>query len=87
MEDSERAALADRESITDLLVQLRGGKPEAMDQLFPLVYLELRQIAHRQLQAEHPDHTLGTTGLVHEAYLKLVDQNRVEWQDQGTSSR
>ena len=67
--------------ITDLLLQLRDGRPDAMDQLFPLVYDNLRRIAHRQLQAEPPGHTLGTTGLVHETYLKLVDQTRVEWQD------
>jgi RNA polymerase sigma factor (TIGR02999 family) len=43
----------------------------------------LRLIAHRQLQAERPGHTLGTTGLVHETYLRLVDQTRVEWRDRG----
>jgi RNA polymerase sigma factor (TIGR02999 family) len=52
-----------------------------MDRLFPLVYWELRRIAHGQLQREHPGHTLGTTGLVHETYLKLVDQTRADWQD------
>jgi RNA polymerase sigma factor (TIGR02999 family) len=52
-----------------------------MDRLFPLVYDELRRIAHRQLQGERPGHTLGTTGLVHETYLKLVDQTRVQWRD------
>jgi RNA polymerase sigma factor (TIGR02999 family) len=79
----ERAADRDRQSITDLLLQVRHGKPDAMDRLFPLVYGELRRIAHRQLQGERPGHTLGTTGLVHETYLKLVDQNRVEWRDRG----
>lgn len=54
-----------------------------MDRLFPLVYDELRRIAHRQLQGERPGHTLGTTGLVHETYLKLVDQTRVQWRDRG----
>ncbi len=52
-----------------------------MDRLFPLVYDQLRRIAHRRLQDERPGHTLGTTGLVHETYLKLVDQTRVEWRD------
>ena len=70
-----------RPSITDLLLQVRHGNPHAMDLLFPLVYDELRRIAHRQLQGERPGHTLGTTGLVHETYLKLVDQTRVQWQD------
>jgi RNA polymerase sigma factor (TIGR02999 family) len=52
-----------------------------MDQLFPLVYDELRRMAHRALQRERPDHTLGTTGLIHESYLKLVDQTRAGWRD------
>ena len=47
----------------------------------PLVYDELRRVAHRQLGAEPTGHTLSTTALVHEAYLKLVDQSRTEWQD------
>ena len=81
MESPERAARDDRQSITDLLVQLRDGNPEAMDQLLPLVYAELRLMAHRQLNSERPGHTLGTTGLVHETYFKLVDQAQVEWKD------
>jgi RNA polymerase sigma factor (TIGR02999 family) len=83
METSERAHDRDGERITDLLLQLRGGNAEAMERLFPLVYEQLRRVAHRQLQGERPGHTLGTTGLVHETYFKLVDQTRVEWQDQG----
>ena len=67
--------------ITDLLLELRSGDPTALDRLFPLVYQELRRVAHRQLQVEREDHTLGTTGLVHEAYLRLVDQTRVEYRD------
>ena len=81
MQSSEPAARDDRQSTTDLLVQLRHGNPEAMDQLLPLVYAELRLMAHRQLRAERPGHTLGTTGLVHETYLRLVDQTQVEWKD------
>jgi len=67
--------------ITDLLHDLpqRGG--EVMERLFPLVYDNLRRIAHRALQAERTNHTLGTTGLVHEAYLKLVDQTRIQYHD------
>jgi RNA polymerase sigma factor (TIGR02999 family) len=83
MERSPRAPGGDREQITDLLLQIRGGNSEAMERLLPLVYQELRRIAHRQLQGERPNHTLGTTGLVHEAYLKLVDQTRINWQDRG----
>ena len=71
----------DRQSITDVLFQVRQGTPEAIDRLFSLVYVQLRRIAHRQLQGERPGHTLATTGLVHEAYLKLVDQSRTDWQD------
>lgn len=83
MAASERAADRDRQSITDLLLQVRQGDPDAMDRLFPLVYGELRRIAHRQLQGERRGHTLGTTGLVHETYLKLADQSRLEWRDRG----
>lgn len=83
MEGSERAARGDPQSITDLLVQLRGDNPEAIDRLYARVYAELARIAHRQLRSERPDHTLGTTGLVHETYLKLVDHNRIEWKDRG----
>ncbi len=70
-----------RDRITDLLLEIRGGSPEAMDRLFQAVYSELHRIAGRQLQGERPGHTLGTTGLVHETYLKLADQTRVQWQD------
>jgi RNA polymerase sigma factor (TIGR02999 family) len=59
----------------------RAGDREAFDQLFPLVYDELRQMAHRQLGNERHDHTLGTTALVHETYLKLVDQTRAQLSD------
>lgn len=71
------------EPITDALLALREGSPGAMDRLIPLVYDQLRRIAHRQLGAEATGHTLSTTGLVHEAYLKLVDQTRAQWQDRG----
>lgn len=67
--------------ITEALVALRDRAPDALDRLMPLVYDQLRQIAHRQLSAEPTGHTLSTTGLVHEAYMKLVDQTRTEWQD------
>lgn len=67
--------------ITEALLALRAGSPEAMDRLMPLVYEQLRRIAHRQLGSEETGHTLSTTGLVHEAYLKLVDQTRTQWQD------
>jgi RNA polymerase sigma factor (TIGR02999 family) len=67
--------------ITELLIAWRAGDPDARDRLFPRVYDELRRIAHRRLGRERADHTLGTTALVHEAYLKLVDQTRAHWTD------
>jgi RNA polymerase sigma factor (TIGR02999 family) len=67
--------------ITALLLDWRGGDLAAFDRLFGLVYQELRHIAHRCLYGERRGHTLNTTALVHEAYLKLVDINEVQWQD------
>jgi len=68
----------------DITAQLQAwaaGEPAARETLFPLVYEELRRIAHRQLQREWQGHTLDTTALVHEAYLKLVDQTRAGFTD------
>ena len=79
--DAQRVAESGQADITGLLVAWRAGDPEAFDRLFPMVYDELRRIAHRQLGAERPDHTLDTTALVHEAYLKLVDQTRAQLTD------
>jgi len=76
---SPHAAPDAAERITDLLVQLRGGDRDAFDVLFPLVYDGLRRIARRKLAAERPGHTLSTTDLVHEAYIKLVRLDRIEW--------
>jgi RNA polymerase sigma factor (TIGR02999 family) len=56
-----------------------NGGPAAADSLFPLLYEELRRIAHKQLSVERPDHTLSTTALVHEAYVKLADQTRAHF--------
>jgi len=72
---------APQHAITDALMALRAGVPDAMERLAPLVYDQLTQIAHRQLGLEAPGHTLSTTGVVHEAYLRLVDQTRVQWAD------
>lgn len=63
-----------------LLAALSRGETDAAEKLLPLVYNELKGIAARQMQRERADHTLQPTALVHEAYLKLIDQNRVEWQ-------
>ena len=70
-----------RDLVTDTLLAWREGDGGAVDRLFPLVYDELRRIAHRQLRHERPGHTLNTTAVVHEAYLDLVDQSRAEWVD------
>jgi RNA polymerase sigma factor (TIGR02999 family) len=67
--------------VTQLLRQLAQGEGRVVDQLFPLVYDELRAIAHGRIRNEPSGHTLNTTALVHEAYLKLVDQDGVEWQN------
>jgi len=67
--------------ITDLLIQLSQGRREALDQLVPIVYNELRAVAHRHLGAERAGHTLNTTALVHETYLKLVNVRHVQWRD------
>jgi RNA polymerase sigma factor (TIGR02999 family) len=70
--------------ITEKLQALRGSDdPTAWNALIPLVYAELRTIAHRQLRRERDGHTLNTTGLVHEAYLKLARQHGAQWQDRG----
>ncbi|HEX8737514.1 MAG TPA: sigma-70 family RNA polymerase sigma factor [Pyrinomonadaceae bacterium] len=67
--------------VTQLLIEWSGGDRNALEQLMPLVYRELQLIAHRHLRREAQNHTLQTTALVHEAYLKLVDQTRVNWQN------
>jgi len=67
--------------LTELLLASQAGAPGAVDRLMPLVYDELKVLAAGYLRAERADHTLQTTGLVHEAYLKLVDQRRTTWQN------
>lgn len=68
-------------SITELLHACSAGDPEALDRLIQLVYDDLRAIARRRLAGERAGHTLDTTAIVHEAYLKLVDQATVDWRD------
>jgi len=68
-------------SLTQLLEDWCSGDASVPDRLFPLVYRELKRIARRQLRKETPGHTLQTTDLVNEAYLRLVDQKRVTWQN------
>jgi RNA polymerase sigma factor (TIGR02999 family) len=66
--------------VTEALLEWSRGNPAALSSLMPCVYDELRQLASRSLRRERPDHTLQTTALVHEVYLKLVDQRQVNWQ-------
>ncbi len=69
------------EDVTKILREVSGGNGEAPARLMPLVYDELRRLADHYLRRERPDHTLQPTALVHEAYLKLIDQTRVDWQN------
>ena len=69
------------DNITELLVGYGRGDKEALDQLMPIVYEELRRQAARYLRKERPGHTLQTTALIHEAYVRLVDQRHVQWQN------
>jgi RNA polymerase sigma factor (TIGR02999 family) len=69
--------------VTELLRKWTDGNPAAMDELLPYVYDELRRRAARYLRRERINHTLQTTALVHEAYLKLVDQRSIRWKDRG----
>jgi RNA polymerase sigma factor (TIGR02999 family) len=71
---------ASHEEVTRLLEALQRGDGGALDVLFPLVYEELRGVARRQRQRWQGDETLDTTALVHEAYLRLVDQSRASWE-------
>ena len=69
------------ESITQLLTEWRDGDKTALDRLIPLVYEELRRLAHHYLRRERPGYTLQTSALVNEAYLKLVDHKGMRWQN------
>jgi RNA polymerase sigma-70 factor, ECF subfamily len=78
MPDSSAGPQSD---VTDLLRRWRGGEREALERLMPLVYDELRRMASRYLSHERSAHTLQRTALVHEAFVRLVDQRRVDWQN------
>jgi len=67
--------------VTQLLLEWRSGDSSALERLMPLVYDELRRLARQCLRRERPGHTMQTTTLVHEAYLRLIDASRVPWQD------
>ena len=67
--------------ITRLLAEAGDGRRDALNDLLPLVYAELRELASRQMRGERQEHTLQPTALVHEAYMKLIDINQVEYND------
>jgi len=69
------------QEVTQLLIAWREGDKQALDRLTPLVYGELCRIAHRFMRRESPDHTLQTSALVNEAYLRLTDCQQVDWQN------
>jgi len=69
------------QEVTRLLLAWRHGRQDALDELIPIVYEELRQQAHRYLQREHKGHSLQTTALINEAYLRLLDCKRVSWKN------
>jgi RNA polymerase sigma factor (TIGR02999 family) len=73
--------MTNRQDVTGLLKGARRGDEGALNQLLPLVYDELRRVAANQLRAERSDHTLQATALVHEAYLRLLEQKEVDWQN------
>src|SRR3989442_4631142 len=67
--------------VTQLLIEWSNGDKAALDKLMPLIYDELRRLAHRYMSREHPGHTLQTTAVVNEAYLRLINRKRVRWQN------
>ena len=67
--------------LTELLLRWSGGDASALDELTPAIYDDLRKLARALLSRERSDHTLSATALVHEAYLKLIDQRRVHWEN------
>jgi RNA polymerase sigma factor (TIGR02999 family) len=69
------------EGVTQLLIDWTNGNTEALDRLMPLVYDELRRLAKRHMARERRDHTLQTSALINEAYLRLVDQKNLQWQN------
>jgi len=72
---------SDSDNVSRLLRDWGDGNQQALEQLLPLIYNELRHLAHNFLYRERPGHTLQTTALVHEAYLKLIDQRDARWQN------
>src|SRR5437870_2226164 len=75
------AASISQQRVTELLVRWSQGDDAALAELTPLVYGELRRLAHRHIVGERPDHTLQTTALVNDAYLRLADQTNPRWEN------
>jgi RNA polymerase sigma-70 factor (ECF subfamily) len=71
----------DSKSLTQLLIDVGNGDNNALNQILPLIYDELRRLAGSYMRRERADHTLQPTALVHEAYLRLIDQRRVDWKN------
>jgi RNA polymerase sigma factor (TIGR02999 family) len=67
--------------VTKLLNEWRNGNPAALEQLMPLVYAELHKLARRHMQRQNPSHTLQTTALIHEAYLRLAGDSPKQWEN------
>jgi RNA polymerase sigma-70 factor, ECF subfamily len=73
--------MSSQSDITELLIDWNNGDASALERLLPLVEKELHRLAHSYMRRENPDHTLQTTALINETYLRLVDQRRVRWQN------
>jgi len=81
MRPVEGLRMTDGEDLTQLLVAWRDGDRSALNELIPLVHDELRRLAHRYMSGERAGHTLETTALVNEAYIRLIDSSRVQWKN------
>lgn len=79
--EGREAVASGRSEVTRLLARWSAGEKSALDHLLPLVYDDLHRIAHRRLQAEHTGHTLDTTSVVHEAYVRLAERTDGTWND------
>ena len=73
--------MSSHDSITKLIIEWRDGDETALNRLIPLVYEELRRKSHQRRRHERPEHTLQTTALINEAYLRLVDHKGMRWQN------
>jgi RNA polymerase sigma factor (TIGR02999 family) len=75
------AAQSEIQDVTRLLLAWNDGDEKALEKLIPVVYGELRRLAKSRMRGEHPEHSLQTTALINEAYLRLVDLRNVQWQN------